>query len=201
MAHRRHSPLPLLPLAEMSSVIEALQGAFGGGQDVLFLNDVLRVRSERPACSAIDRACAVPLFGSGPSSPAVLQPNELLPCCPPHLQQYREIRKVYHYDYVSTCWLGAITTTVCGNGLAGAVWTRTGQAGCTVPCAPRQSGLRKAACQSGSCALLRPPNRTDQHASPVHFRPRRTSRRSRRAPPTCAPSPILFCPPAARTGC
>ncbi|KAI7841190.1 hypothetical protein COHA_005156 [Chlorella ohadii] len=41
----------------MSSVIEALQGAFGGGQDVLFLNDVLR--------------------------------------------QYREIRKVYHYDYTA----------------------------------------------------------------------------------------------------
>lgn len=40
----------------------------------------------------------------GPSSPAVLQPNELLPCCPPHLQQYREIRKVYHYDYVSAFW-------------------------------------------------------------------------------------------------
>lgn len=35
----------------MSSVLEALQGAFGGGQDVLFLNDVLRVRGKKCAFS------------------------------------------------------------------------------------------------------------------------------------------------------
>ena len=82
----------------MSSVLEALQGAFGGGQDVLFLNDVLRVSGAR--------------FISEPGQPPV--PASALPrsdaCArvqtlplPAHAasQQYREIRKVYHYTYVS----------------------------------------------------------------------------------------------------
>lgn len=79
-------------------MLEALQGAFGGGQDVLFLNDVLRVsgawfRSEpgRPPVSA----------SALPHSDACTRVQT--PLLPAHAasQQYREIRKVYHYTYVS----------------------------------------------------------------------------------------------------
>ena len=69
----------------MPSLLEALKGVFGGSEEILFLNDVLRVRRGRPLLST-------PCLPA--RSPA--RPPARLPRC---AQQYREIRKVYHYDY------------------------------------------------------------------------------------------------------
>lgn len=230
------SPLPRTSLpAAMTTLREALTAVLGGVEDLQFLTDVLRVRTQPaagpPTCASLCPAAKVacqqqrvnkpssPLFsrclhstlGYFQSSP----PCFSLLC--PAVQQYREVRKVRRGSGRLATALPDGSNLACQQCAACALSQIVQPAD---PCVSPLSPLQAAA--PATPPPPSPPQTPTPPPPPTHpptrlpcfpkckcpfsrrctttSTARKTRRRCRRAPPTCAPSPTPSCRAALCTG-